>query len=119
MKSLFIACCLFLFTFNQAFSQDEFELDSSQSMLMTGKGEGQDGTINPYAGQDCYAVVENFGANEFSVRIQQKGKVLELIPVKANETKKIKLLKGQELYFDYELEGTAKARIHYEKLEKK
>lgn len=39
-------------------------------MLLYGKGPRQDATINPYDGEDCYALIENFGTVPFSVRIQ-------------------------------------------------
>ncbi|MBX2828379.1 MAG: hypothetical protein KTR22_09455 [Flavobacteriaceae bacterium] len=118
MKYLLLLCCFTLCTQFELLAQEEFDLDPSQSMLMTGKGPGQDGTINPYAGEDCYAVVENFGTREFSIRIQKKGEIIKSIPVAKGETKKVKLLKGQELYLDSSSEGVAKARVDYEKMEK-
>ena len=81
MKFLLLILCLSLTIPALAQSQDEFELKPSQSMLMTGKGPGQDGAINPYAGQDCYAIVENLGETEVSIRIQQKGKILKVLGV--------------------------------------
>ena len=100
-------------------AQTVFELNSNQSMLMFGKGPGQDATINPYQGEDCYAIVKNLGDQVFSVRIQQKGQLLEITPVKANETKKIRLLVGYELYLDTESKNTAKASVAYEKINHK
>ncbi len=82
---------------------------------MTGEGAGQDGTVNPYEGEDCNAIVENKGATSFSVRIQQDGKVLESIPVLKGEGKKIILLKGQEIYLDAEAGGKVFASVDYEK----
>lgn len=69
-------------------------------MLMTGKGPGQDGAINPYYGKECIAIVKNMGESDFSVRIQKRGTIIEMIPVPGNETKKIKLLADHELYID-------------------
>lgn len=99
-----------------AFSQTEFELLPPQSMLMTGKGPGQDATINPYDGKDCYAIVENIGENEFYIRIQKNGVVIQTITISKNERKKFKLLKSQELYLDPNENGLAKARVSYEEL---
>lgn len=62
-------------------AQTEFELDTQQSMIMTGKGPGQDGTINPFYGEDCYAIVKNIGELEFSIRIQQDGKIIKELPI--------------------------------------
>ena len=117
MKILLLILGLSLFTQYETIAQNEFELEPSQSMLMTGKGLGQDGTINPYDGQDCYAIVENFGRREFSVRIQQNGIIIKSIPFVKGDTKKIKLLKGYELYLDSNSKGKVKARINYEKID--
>ena len=76
------------------------ELDSSQSMCIAGKGPGQDGAINPYLGNDSYAIVENMSKNGFEVRIQVKEDIIEIIPVKPMEKKRILLLKNQVMYFD-------------------
>lgn len=104
-----------LVTQYETFAQDEFELKPSQSMLMTGKGPGQDATINPYDGQNCYAIVENIGKKEFSIRIQENGKILESIPILKGEVKKVTLLKGLELYLDSN--SKAKARVNFQKMD--
>lgn len=106
---------IFLISFG-AVAQTEFVLDPSQSMLMTGKGAGQDGTINPYFGQDCYAIVKNTGKREFSIRVQKDGEVIEEITILKGEKKKVKLLKGYELYLDPNPNGIAKAIVDYEEI---
>jgi hypothetical protein len=98
-------------------AQTEFVLEPSQSMIMTGKGPGQDGTINPYFGQDCYAIVKNIGKRQFSIRVQQDGKIIEEISIQKGELKKVKLLKGFELYLDPNPEGIAKASVEYLKID--
>jgi hypothetical protein len=98
------------------YGQTFFEITPGQSMLMFGKGKGQDATINPFEGEDCLAVIKNMGATAFSVRIQQKGKILKTVLVKPNKTKKIILLVGHELYLDSETQKTAQARVGYERL---
>lgn len=95
-------------------AQTFFELQGSQRMLITGKGPGQDATINPFQGEDCYAIIENLGKELFSVRIQQQGKIVEVIAVKPMKKKKIKLLSGQELYLDSETKNSTKARVSYQ-----
>ena len=97
-------------------AQTEFDLEPSQSMLMTGKGPGQDATINPFAGEDCFAIVENLGMQAFSVRIQKKGALLDTLAVGPKERKTFKLLKDQELYLDAYPTGGAKARVGYAKI---
>ena len=86
-------------------------------MIMTGKGPGQDGTINPFFGQDCYAIIKNIGKRKFSIRIQQKGKIIEEISILKGELKKVKLLKDYELYLDPNHEGIAKESVDYEKID--
>lgn len=97
-------------------AQTEFEIKPSQGMLMTGKGPGQDGTINPYAGEDCYAIVENLGTSELSVRIQKKGEVFTSFTLLGGNSFTFKLLKDQELYLDGNDTEMAKARVSYKPL---
>ena len=111
--SILSIALLFLMQF-EVTAQTEFVLEPSQSMIMTGKGPGQDGTINPYAGQDCYAIVDNIGSREFSIRIQQDGAIVSEIPIQKGESKRVKLLKDYELYLDPNPEGKARARVDYE-----
>lgn len=98
-------------------AQTEFILEPSQSMIMTGKGPGQDGTINPYFDQNCYAIVKNIGKRQFTIRIQQDGKIIEEIAIQKGELRKVKLLKGYELYLDPNPEVIAKASVEYDKIE--
>jgi hypothetical protein len=97
-------------------AQTVFELAPKQSMLITGKGIGQDATINPFAGEDCYAIVKNIGNEIFFARVQNKGKVIEALPIKKNEAVKVKLLIGYQLYLDTKTRKKAKASIDYEKI---
>lgn len=113
MKTLFIALNITLFLQFGLIAQTTFEIDPVQSMIMTGKGQGQDATINPFFGKDCYAIVNNLGNLPFSVRIQKEGKIIEEISIPIGEERKIKLLKNQELYFDPNPKGKTKASIDY------
>jgi len=117
MKSLSLFLLLFISIQQTIDAQTDFVLDPSQSMLMTGKGAGQDGTINPYKGEDCLAIIENTGNADFSIRIQKKGKIINEIAISKGETKRFKLLKDQELYLDPNPKNIAKARVSYEKIE--
>ena len=116
MKTLFLAISLLFLIQFEGTAQTEFVLDPSQSMIMTGKGPGQDATINPYFGQECYALVKNIGERKFSIRVQQGGKIIKEISIKNGELKKVKLLKGYELYLDPNSQGIAKASVDYEKI---
>lgn len=119
MKILITIClCVTLFTQTETKAQTEFELDPSQSMIMTGKGPGQDATINPYYGKDCYAIVKNMGKRAFSIRVQQKDEIIKEIPISEGEIKKVTLLKGYELYLDPNAEGKTKATVAYEPIKK-
>ena len=82
------------------FGQTTFNLEANQSMLMYGKGKGQDGAINPFAGKVCYALIKNIGKKEMYIRVQQNGLIIKSIPLLPKETKKVDLPVGYELYFD-------------------
>lgn len=91
-----------------------FELTNGQSMCMTGKGQGQDATINPYANQDySYALIENIGAVEFQIRIESSEEDLRQFLIKANDVVVVKLNRGNVLYFDALTLEKAVARIKY------
>ena len=111
-KSVFIAGLMPATTTASAQKENKFKLDPSTNMLMTGKGPGQDGSINPFAGQDCVAVVENLAKAPFSVRIQQNGVVLRTIEIGAKDTKRIELKGSEELYVDTE-QKTTRFTINY------
>ncbi|TLF43995.1 hypothetical protein [Maribacter aurantiacus] len=116
MKKSILATCLLFLLYFEVSAQTEFVLEPSQSMIMTGKGTGQDATINPFYGEDSYGIVKNIGERPFSIRIQTSGNILEEIPIQKGETKKVKLLKGYELYLDPNPDGLAKARADYGKI---
>ena len=64
----------------------------------------------------CYAIVKNIANEIFFARVQIKGKVIEILPIKKNEAVKLKLLIGYELYLDTKTRKKAKASIDYEKI---
>ena len=115
MKTFIITLLAFASLQSLTYSQTIIELDSSQSMLITGKGPGQDGAINPYSDQDCIAIVENMGESVLDVRIQKEGKIINIISIKTQITQEIKLEKGYELYFDSN--AKAKAKIEFKPIE--
>lgn len=115
MKTLILVITIIFFAQAEATAQTEFVIEPTQSMIMTGKGPGQDATINPYSGQDCYAIVKNIGKRQFSIRVQQEGKIIEEITIHKGELKKVNLFKGYELYLDPNPEGIARASINYKK----
>ncbi|MGB5981522.1 MAG: hypothetical protein WBG46_05200 [Nonlabens sp.] len=117
MKPLLLFLTLCLSCQTDVLAQTEFILDASQSMIMTGKGMGQDATINPFYGEDCFAIVKNLGKQEFYVRIQKEKKIIKQITVPKGETKKFKLLKDQELYLDPNPQGISKASVDYEAIQ--
>ncbi|MBQ4819072.1 hypothetical protein [Aquimarina sp. MMG016] len=114
MKKLLILLCITLATQYDLLAQIEFELEPSQSMSITGKGPGQDAAENPFSGSNCYAIIENAGKNEFTIRIQEEGEIIETISIEKGVIKKVKLLKGYELYLDSKLKG--KAKIEFQKM---
>lgn len=101
-KYIFLFVMLFAL---QSYAQKDktvFELDPAQSMLMTGKGAGQDGAINPYKDGNSIAIVKNLGENQFSIRVEMQGKVVKTRELEAGKSTMIPLQKGSELYFDTE-----------------
>ncbi len=115
MKALITFSILLLGSYGLS-AQTDFVLDPSQSMLMTGKGPGQDGTINPYDGKDCYAVIESTGDVEFYIRIQSKTEIVLTQTITPGTSEKIILKAGQELYLDPNEKATGNARVSYEPL---
>ena len=91
-------------------SLNKFDLDPLEIYLIFGKGPVQDGAINPYAkyiksnngnlisSKDYYSIIENLGTSDCSIRIQKDDRIIKTIPIKKNETKKVFLDAGNELY---------------------
>ncbi|MEM6721955.1 MAG: hypothetical protein AAF611_21685 [Bacteroidota bacterium] len=101
-KYIFLFVMLFAL---QSYAQKDktiFELEPSQNMLMTGKGQGQDGAINPYKDGNSIAIVKNLGENELSIRIQYKGEIKKTRELAAGKSTMIPIPKGYEMYFDTE-----------------
>ena len=117
MKTLIALLFSSFIILTESNAQTIFELDPSQTMLMSGEGQGQDGAINPYYGQDSYAIIENMKESEFAVRIQKKGEIIKMIHITGMETKKVTLLAGQELYFDVPDKEAIKVKLDFEKMD--
>ena len=107
-----------LFGIHSIQGQTTFEIVPTQSMLLYGKGPGQDATINPFQGQNCYAIITNLGSVVFNVRVQQQGKIIDIVALPAKTTKKILLLQGHELYLDPASKAVAKAQVGYEAMDR-
>lgn len=106
---VFLPTLLFLLILTSCGSSDSiFELDPNQSMLMTGKGPGQDAAINPYTNEKSIAEVTNLGDTVFNVRIQQDGKVLNETALLPGVTREFTLDPGYELYLDSEQKSRSK-----------
>ena len=107
---LFITVLLIpAFSFGQS-----YELSNGQSMCMTGKGAGQDATINPYAAEEfSFALVENMGAVEFQIRIESPQRALKEFPIQPKGLVVIKLNREDILYFDSLTKEKAQATIKY------
>lgn len=113
-KTLFIF--LVILSIQLCYSQDStLELSPEQSMLITGKGPGQDAAINPYTDTDSFAIVNNIVDNDFEIRIQSEGKIIEIIKIKSKTTKKVLLNKGYELYLDTNFKSKAKVEFEPKK----
>ncbi|WP_298354021.1 hypothetical protein [uncultured Dokdonia sp.] len=116
MKTFLLLICLTFLGQLDSFAQETVEIGASESMLLTGKGQGQDGVINPYDGKECYAIISNSGSSHFILRIQQEGKIIDTIEISSHTPEKIKLLKNYELYIDAGPELGVTATITFEPL---
>lgn len=113
MKRLIPLCAFFMLLSFEGAAQTEFIIEPNQSMIMTGKGPGQDATINPYFDQDCQAIVKNIGERSFSIRVQKGTEIIQEINIEKGQTKHVKLAKGYQLYLDPNTDGIAKASVDY------
>lgn len=84
-------------------------------MSITGPDEGQDAALNPYSNGKRIAMVENKSKNDFVIRVQMDGKVINKCTIKPKETKMIELKKGAELYLDSGKK--TQARVYFKKAE--
>lgn len=108
MKNLHVLLIFFLVLSGNMLGQSTvLELKPEQGMCITGKGPGQDGAINKYQNNDCIATVKNLAVNSFDVRIQKKGRVIEIVTIAQGETKEVNLKKGHEMYLDSTLKAKA------------
>ena len=117
MKKLLLFAALCLWASPELAAQENknsFDLEPQQVMLMTGKGPGQDGALNPYYGQDCLAIVQNTGSAEFTVRIEEWGKIINMIPVAGGERKLINLLAKQQLLIDGNNDEAISVELNFE-----
>lgn len=99
-------------------AQELFELEPGQSMLMHGKGPGQDATINPFEGQECYAIIENTGEFSFTIRVQFQGEITLTEIIEPGEEMQILFKANHELYLDGTAEATMGASVDYRPIEK-
>lgn len=90
-----------------------FELTSNQSMLITGKGPGQDAAINPYSDSRSVAMVENLGKTAFGVRIQTEQAIVTEFEMKPGSDEEFVLEPGYRLLLDSE--AKAKAKVTFRK----
>ncbi len=107
MKTSFL---FLLFLLSQACSSQNsiFELSPNQSMSITGKGPGQDAAFNPHSKTKSVGVIESLGPNEFTIRIQNNGEIIEQTQIYPDDVKEVILEIGNELYLDSKLKSKAK-----------
>lgn len=110
MKGLWFFPLLLLVTACSS-SKNQFELTANQSMLIIGKGTGQDAAINPYADQVSIAEVRNKGEAFFYVRIQNGDQFLSQTPIMPGETREFELQPGFRLYLDSEKASKSEIRF--------
>ncbi|XOV66510.1 MAG: hypothetical protein ACFHU9_12860 [Fluviicola sp.] len=113
IRLLFTIICFFVGSYAACAQVTTIDLESSQSMCITGKGPGQDGAINPYNDGPSTAVVKNLSDDPFNVRLQKDGVILRTIAVEGKTTKEIPLEIGEEMYFDSTM--PTKVRVKFKK----
>lgn len=111
----YILLFVLLFALQSYAQKDEtvFELEPSQSMIITGKGAGQDAAVNPYKVGNSIAIVKNLGKNSFTIRVEYQGEVTQTRVLEADKATMIPLRQGSELYLDSDLK--AKAKVDFKK----
>ncbi len=109
---LFLICMMF--AQSCANNSSIFLLEPSSTMSITGKGPGQDATINPYLGNDCTAIVKSLSKNIFQVRIEESDEVVYTITVDPFQEVKIDLNNSQVLYLDA-LSKPSKSKVSFSK----
>lgn len=111
----YILLFVLLFALQSYAQKDEtvFELEPSQSMIITGKGAGQDAAVNPYKAGNSIAIVKNLGKNSFTIRVEYQGEVTQTRVLEADKATMIPLRQGSELYLDSGLK--AKAKVDFKK----
>ncbi|MEL7148621.1 MAG: hypothetical protein AAFO69_19760 [Bacteroidota bacterium] len=108
MKKLMMVVGLIMAFQVTAFSQSKLALGPNQSMCISGKGDGQDGAINPYLGQKSIAVVKNISNAAFDVRIQDGNEIIKIVALDPKEKKEFLLEKNYILLFDTDEASAAK-----------
>lgn len=111
LKTILLSASLLLMSVVMQAQESVIELDGQQSMCITGKGQGQDAAINPYIGSKSIAVIQNFGKNPFSIRVQKQGQILSTQEIAPGLKQKVILEAGQELYFDGDRKTTADVKF--------
>lgn len=115
MKKCFLVISMICFACITSYAQDTIKFESNQSMCISGKGAGQDGAINPYLGEDCYAIVKNKSIDKFTIRVEKgERNIAQSFDIEKNQTKKILLKKDMVLYIDTDIIESAIAEISFE-----
>ena len=109
-KSLLLAILLILQILSCSSRDTIFVLKPQSVMSITGKGIGQDATINPYLGEDCLVIIKSLSDNPFVVRVEGKQLSEYKVTVEPRETITVDLLKEQVLYLDA-LSKASKAKV--------
>ena len=112
-----IAVLLLALASGWSHAQEFFELTPGQSMLMHGKGPGQDATVNPFEGQDCLVKLNNLGETALTVRIQFQGEVSTLQELPAGTGQLFLFPANHELYLDGTSAELAQVTVDYVPME--
>lgn len=115
MKKLLLIICLVASSVVSGQETFVYELDSNQSMGISGQGPGRDAAINPYEKEDCIALIKNLGEGILEARTKDKEGKQRSTKIAPQEQKRIFIAVGTILYFDA-IKAT-KASVTYERLQ--
>lgn len=115
MKKLLLIICLVTSSVVSGQETFVYDLDSNQSMGISGQGPGRDAAINPYEKEDCIALIKNLGEGILEARTKDKEGKQRSTKIAPQEQKRIFIAVGTILYFDA-IKAT-RASVTYERLQ--
>jgi hypothetical protein len=96
-------------------SAELIELEEGQSMLILGKGAGQDALENPFEGESTVAIVNNRSRSSILARVITRDGTTGSNPIRPKRKRSLVILPGSELYLDSPVKS--KVKITFKRFE--